>query len=76
VLEEGMTIVVQPNVVTVDGTAGVQTGELLLVTSTGCERLHAYPRGIGMLRHSDAHGTGAHDAQDRAREKRHGGGPP
>ncbi len=52
VLEEGMTIVVQPNVVTPDGTAGVQTGELLLVTSTGCERLHAYPRGIGVLRHS------------------------
>jgi Xaa-Pro dipeptidase len=49
VLEEGMTIVVQPNVVTADGTAGVQTGELLLVTSTGCERLHAYPRGMGML---------------------------
>ena len=49
VLEEGMTVVVQPNVVTADGTAGVQTGELLLVTSKGCERLHAYPRGIGVL---------------------------
>ena len=49
VLEEGMTIVVQPNVVTTDGRAGVQTGELLLVTATGSERLHSFPRGIGML---------------------------
>ena len=31
-LAAGMTVVVQPNVVTRDGRAGVQTGELLLVT--------------------------------------------
>ncbi len=46
---EGMTVVVQPNVVTPDGTAGVQTGELLHVTGTGCERLHAFPRGLGRI---------------------------
>jgi Xaa-Pro dipeptidase len=41
-----MTIVVQPNVVTPDGHAGVQTGELLLVTEHGPRRLHAYPQGL------------------------------
>lgn len=45
----GMTVVVQPNVVTTDGSAGVQTGELLHVTATGCERLHAFPRGLGRI---------------------------
>jgi len=45
-LAAGMTVVVQPNVVTRDGRAGVQTGELLLVTEHGPERLHAYPRGL------------------------------
>jgi Xaa-Pro aminopeptidase len=46
VLAEGMTVVVQPNVVTPDLTAGVQTGELLLVTGDGARRLHAYPPGL------------------------------
>lgn len=46
---EGMTVVVQPNVTTVDGRAGVQTGELLHVTATGCERLHRFPRGMGRI---------------------------
>jgi Xaa-Pro dipeptidase len=45
-LAAGMTVVVQPNVVTRDGHAGVQTGELLLVTEHGPQRLHAYPRGL------------------------------
>ena len=45
-LEENMTIVVQPNVVTRDHTAGVQVGELIRVTRTGFERLHAAPRGF------------------------------
>jgi len=45
-LAAGMTVVVQPNVVTRDGQAGVQTGELLLVTEHGPERLHAYPQGL------------------------------
>ncbi|UJA20444.1 aminopeptidase P family protein [Thermoleophilia bacterium SCSIO 60948] len=41
VLDAGMMLVVQPNVVTRDETAGVQTGELLLVTPDGCERPNA-----------------------------------
>ncbi len=45
-LAAGMTLVVQPNVVTRDGRAGVQTGELLLVTEAGPQRLHAFPRGL------------------------------
>lgn len=47
--EEGMTVVVQPNVTTPDGRAGVQTGELLHVTARGCERLHSFPRGMGRI---------------------------
>jgi Xaa-Pro dipeptidase len=46
---KGMAVVVQPNVTTPDGRAGVQTGELLHVTATGCERLHAFPRGLGRI---------------------------
>src|SRR5205085_268807 len=38
--EAGMTVVIQPNVVTRDGKAGVQTGEFVLITDTGVERLH------------------------------------
>jgi Xaa-Pro aminopeptidase len=45
VLEPGMTLVVQPNVTTLDHRAGVQTGELVLITETGAESLHAVPRG-------------------------------
>jgi Xaa-Pro aminopeptidase len=45
-LEENMTIVVQPNVVTRDHKAGVQVGELVRVTRTGFERLHTAPRGF------------------------------
>jgi Xaa-Pro aminopeptidase len=45
-LEEGMTIVIQPNVVTRDESAGVQTGELVAVTADGAARLHDYERGL------------------------------
>lgn len=45
-LDEGMTIVIQPNVVTRDESAGVQTGELVAVTSDGAERLHGYEQGL------------------------------
>ena len=41
-----MTIVVQPNVVTPDQRAGVQVGEMLLVTGHGIERLHKAPRAL------------------------------
>jgi Xaa-Pro aminopeptidase len=43
-LEEGMTIVVQPNVIARNETAGVQVGELIKVTRTGFERLHQAER--------------------------------
>jgi Xaa-Pro aminopeptidase len=46
VFAAGMTVVVQPNVVTRDETAGVQTGELLVVTEGGAEPLHRYDRGF------------------------------
>ena len=42
----GMTVVIQPNVITQDGRAGVQTGEMVLVTRDGIERLHGVPRGF------------------------------
>jgi Xaa-Pro dipeptidase len=45
-VEAGMTLVVQPNVVTRDETAGVQTGELVLVTDRGPERLHDVASGL------------------------------
>ena len=45
-LEENTTVVVQPNVVTRDHKAGVQVGELIRVTRSGFERLHAARRGF------------------------------
>ena len=42
----GQTVVIQPNVVTPDGKAGVQTGEMVLITETGIERMHSFPRGF------------------------------
>jgi Xaa-Pro aminopeptidase len=45
-LEENMTVVVQPNVVTTDHKAGVQVGELVRVTRQGFESLHSAPRGF------------------------------
>jgi Xaa-Pro aminopeptidase len=45
-LEAGMTCVVQPNVITPDQKAGVQVGELVLVTQTGFERMHRAERGL------------------------------
>ncbi len=43
-LETGMTLVVQPNVVTPDGRAGVQVGELVVITDTGYDLVHDAPR--------------------------------
>jgi Xaa-Pro dipeptidase len=45
-LEAGMTCVVQPNVITPDQKAGVQVGELILVTESGFERMHRAERGL------------------------------
>jgi Xaa-Pro dipeptidase len=47
--EAGMMVVVQPNVTTRDGKAGVQTGECLLITPSGTERMHDYPRGFARV---------------------------
>jgi Xaa-Pro dipeptidase len=43
---ENVTIVVQPNVITRDEKAGVQTGEMVRITETGFERMHAAPPGL------------------------------
>lgn len=45
-LEENMCLVVQPNVITRDLTAGVQFGELVRVTRDGFESLHRTPPGM------------------------------
>jgi len=45
----GQTVVIQPNVVTRDHKAGVQTGEMVLITKTGIERLHSFPRGFAQV---------------------------
>jgi Xaa-Pro dipeptidase len=41
--EANMTVVIQPNVITPDGQAGVQVGELVCITWDGVERLHTSP---------------------------------
>lgn len=46
VLEPGMMLVVQPNVITPDRSMGVQTGELVLITETGSTSLHEAPPGL------------------------------
>lgn len=45
-LEANMTLVVQPNVITKDEKAGVQLGEMVRITETGFERMHAAPWGF------------------------------
>jgi Xaa-Pro dipeptidase len=35
--------------VTRDHKAGVQTGEMVLITKTGIERLHDFPRGFAQV---------------------------
>ncbi len=48
-LAAGMSIVVQPNVTTRDHRAGVQTGEMVLVTDDGFEDLHGLDSGLVTL---------------------------
>ena len=43
---EKMTLVVQPNIITKDASAGVQTGGLVRITKDGNERMQIYPSGI------------------------------
>src|SRR5688572_32065977 len=45
-LEENMTVVVQPNVITKDQSAGVQVGEMIRITRTGFELIHKTKRGF------------------------------
>ena len=45
-LEAGMALVIQPNVITTDERAGVQTGQLVVVTADGYRSLHDVPRGL------------------------------
>jgi Xaa-Pro dipeptidase len=47
--QANMVVVIQPNVVTTDGMAGVQTGEMVLITETGIEPMHAVPRGFATV---------------------------
>jgi Xaa-Pro aminopeptidase len=44
-LAAGMMLVVQPNVITKDEKAGVQTGECIVITESGAESIHTAPRG-------------------------------
>ena len=45
-LESGMAIVIQPNVTTIDHSAGVQTGEMVVVTNDAFEDIHQFPEGL------------------------------
>lgn len=45
-LAAGMAVVVQPNVTTTDHRAGVQTGEMVLVTPDGIEDIHRLEPGL------------------------------
>lgn len=44
--EENMTVVIQPSIMSRDGKAGVQTGELVLVAANGAQRLHGAAMGF------------------------------
>jgi Xaa-Pro dipeptidase len=44
--QAGMTVVVQPNVISSDERAGVQTGELVAIADDGVEPLHRVERGL------------------------------
>lgn len=46
VLEPGMMLVVQPNVIDAGGSMGVQTGELVLITTDGAVSMHESPTGL------------------------------
>lgn len=48
-LAEGMTFVIQPNPTTLDRKAGMQLGDMGLVTATGFENMHRYPAEVTVL---------------------------
>jgi Xaa-Pro aminopeptidase len=43
VFEPNMVVVIQPNVITLDGRAGVQVGEMVRITDVGVETMHKVP---------------------------------
>jgi Xaa-Pro aminopeptidase len=45
-LRENMMLVIQPNVTTLDGKAGVQTGECVRITADGAVSIHDAPSGL------------------------------
>ena len=47
--QANQTVVVQPNVVTLDGKAGIQTGQLVVITEDGVESLQHFPRGFACV---------------------------
>ena len=46
VLRENMMMVIQPNVTSLDGKAGVQTGECVRITADGAVSIHDAPQGL------------------------------
>lgn len=48
--EENMTVVIQPSVMSLDGKAGVQTGELVHIAANGAQRLHKAAMGFRQTR--------------------------
>jgi Xaa-Pro aminopeptidase len=46
IIEPGMAIVLQPNITTIDHLAGVQTGEMVIVTNDGFEDIHHIASGL------------------------------
>ena len=44
--EKNHMLVIQPNVITPDRKAGVQTGECVVITEDGCQSLHEAPSGL------------------------------
>jgi len=48
-LKSGMALVIQPNVVTKDWKAGVQTGNLVIVKESGALPLQKFPRGFHLV---------------------------
>ena len=46
VLQPGMAIVLQPNVTTKDHSAGVQTGQMVIITTDGFEDIHKVKTGL------------------------------
>jgi Xaa-Pro aminopeptidase len=47
--QANQTVVIQPNVVTRDHKAGVQTGQLVVITDDGVESLQDFPRGFARV---------------------------